>query len=466
MSTADLHQLPLSLSLFLILMMTSVYFGLLSSTPGRRTWFTVVLTSVFAFLGTLSYALSFYSMLDWRVQVVVLKAADLLFIVLVSGVCLAQAGLLPRLFRRRRRRSAPLATVAARPRLRTVLAPAPWVLFASWLVATVLLFIWPVPALEAYGPAPPHFLVAILLTALPEALYAGLAGWLFLGASVRGAPSLTLRIKNLALSGGTFSWGLLALNSAALTVAQVTFPDGVREAFADGTKLAEKLLTAAGSLSFGIALTLRYVPKVNEGIVQKVYPGLLRLQDRMEIRSWRLASSGKTRRVVKASYYASEAADLLDLHEDDLGRCLKTLQLTAVMADRSDPGNTVTPDMVKELHSLHKSVIRSGDHASQLGWPKDLSGSSRLETVTSAPLHDALEASLALTSAVRDEAQLTPDRFASSDWYHLAAVAAADAGVARPRDIRANAPAIGLVRHRVLNAYRTAKDSARKNVAG
>lgn len=465
MSTVGYQQLPFGLSVGLVFLLIAFYVAILSATEKRGTRFGGLMAAAFVLLSLGSLVLSFFPILSWRIEVVVLLVSDAVLILLISWVCLAQAGRLPR---RRGQRAQSLEEVARRPRLRTILSAAPVVMFGCWLSYGTLLLIFPAPALDATAQAPPHFLLAAFIAALPEAFFSGLAAWLYLRASGRRTPTRTLRLKNLFYSGGTFSWFAVVLIVFASMNAQVTLPDDAREAVVNGLLVAEEIFTLTSLLSFALGLTLRYVPAVSEAVVGRVYPALLRLQDRLDTLRWQRVSGGTERRLIKASYYASDAAELLGFGEEDLRRCLTTLQIAAIMAGHPDQARQsasdgITPEMARELHRLQARLLREEALASRLRWPTDLAEDQDYaaeETV--GPLHDAVEAALTLTS--RTEPDQVDERFVDSLWYGLAVAAAPDAGVIPAG--RPDGEPTNLAGRRARRAYHDAKESARQMAVG
>jgi hypothetical protein len=90
----------------------------------------------------------------WRAETLAALLTELPVIFVVSWVCLAQAGYLPT-----RRNALPIEPLAYRPRLRTVMRTAPLFLLLAWGLAAAIGLAWPSPAMQAYAPAPPQFVL-------------------------------------------------------------------------------------------------------------------------------------------------------------------------------------------------------------------------------------------------------------------------------------------------------------------
>ena len=427
---ANDQSAPLMLVVGLLVLLGSMYFAVLSSRKTKRTWSTLAATAGFTLLALIINGLSFFGLPDWRLEAMALAATGLVEVLLLSCICLAQAG---RLGRRGRRM--PLEVVARRPRLQAVLAAAPVCLLTSWLVASGIHLIWPAPVLEVFDPAPPHLLLAFLISGLPEAAYFALAGWVFLKTYGSNVPTRTLRIKNFSFSAGCFAWLFLVINATTETAVRVFAPDGTREQIVAVHVAIEHVLTLVSLVAFGLGLTLRYVPAVGHAVVRSL-PDLLILRDRLETRRWHLVNAGKVRRLVQATHHAAGAAAELGLPEEELEKRLNTLELTALLADRQiEPDRRMTPEVLRDLRNLHQEVLNEGGLVSRVRWPKTWGGAKpEMESLASATLNDALDAALALTEppSAGVDAQYRrssgPNPLANHDWYNLAAVAATGAG--------------------------------------
>jgi len=169
---------------------------------------------VFAALNLLLATLLFGSVavLDlsgWRAEIIAALLTELPVILVVSWVCLAQAG-----HSLTRHDALPIEPVACRPRLRVVLRTAPHFLLLTWALAAVIGLAWPSPAQQAFAPAPPQFVIFKWTIMASEGFYSSLAALVFTRAARSATPALRLRLKNLAFSVGMFSLALITLESA------------------------------------------------------------------------------------------------------------------------------------------------------------------------------------------------------------------------------------------------------------
>ncbi|MDP8948744.1 MAG: hypothetical protein M3N00_00640, partial [Actinomycetota bacterium] len=418
------------------------------------TWFTGLAAANSLLLGAIFFALALFGFSSWRAEVLGSMARELPFVLILSSICLAQAGRLPT-----RSQAAAFEEVERRPRLRTVLIAAPAVQLCSWFSAGVAQMIWPIPALSSFAPAPPRFLVITWLSMLPEAFYTGLAAWLFLKAAGPNAPAVRLRLKNLSFSVGTFAWLFMTLNASVHAAVRVLLPDRTREEVTAAQLGLENLLLVTSAVAYGFGLALRYAPTINEALVRRVYPTLLRSQDRLESYKWHLVTGGKVRKTIRISHYAAEAADQQGLSEEDTEKMLTTIQLIAIMKDTSSQTREITPKGARELYELQREFMRDEALASKVNWVKHWhQDNSELENIRSAPLHDALEAALDLTGHPTNSDGAVADT-PRALWHHLAALSAADAELLVAERVQEK---LGdqVAYHRALNAYNAAKKSA------
>jgi hypothetical protein len=408
-----------------ILSLTAFVFFVCLIPSSRRTWF-----GVFAALNLLLATLIFGSvaLLDlsgWRVEIMAALLTELPFIFVVSWVCLAQAGYLPT-----RRGALPIEPVACRPRLRTVLRTAPFFLLLAWALAAVIGLAWPSPAMQAYAPAPPQFVLFKWTMMISEGFYSSLAALVFAMAALSATPVLRLRLKNLAFFVGMFSLTLIAVESAIWAGVRLWAPKEIRQALVEALMPLEAFLVIVCLLAFACGLTLRYTPAIADTLLRHLQTGWLLAQERFESLKWHAVTAGRVRGVIRASHHVAEAADLQGVSRSDKEKALATVQLVAVMQDPSTEAERITPETTRELYEFQEQLLHDDALASKIGWATRWGSqtTSEFQTVKSAPLHDALEAALDLVD-YHDEQDVGRAR---PLWYHLAAVSAADAGLIDP----------------------------------
>jgi hypothetical protein len=418
----------------------------------RRTWF-----GVFAALNLLLATLMFGSVAildfsDWRAEIIAALLTELPVVFVVSRVCLAQAGHLPA-----RRDAPPIEPVAYRPRVRTLLRTAPLFLLLAWGLAAAVGLAWPSPAMRAYAPAPPQFVLFKWIMMASQGFYASLAALVFAMVARSAAPALRLRLKNLAFFVGMISLTLIAFESAVWAGARLWASDEGRRTLVEALMVLETSLTVLCLFAFACGLTLRYTPSIASTLLRRWQIGLLLAQERFEALKWRVVTSGRARGVIRASHHVTEAANLQGVSSTDTEKALTTIQLVAVMQDASTEADLITPRTAREIYNLQEQLLRDDALASKIGWATCWGSHTReFQTVKSAPLHDALEAALDLVDYQDEPAG---DR-ARPLWYHLVAVSAADAGLidaARVHALLGSQPEY----LRALEAHRAAKRLSR-----
>jgi hypothetical protein len=129
----------------------SIFLGILALSS-RRTWFGVF-AALNLFLGAVLFGMQVvFGFSGWRSEVMAALLSELPPVLLISWVCLAQAGGLHQWSG-----TLPAEAAAQHPRLRAVLRSAPLFLLLGWGLAAVVGLVWPSPAMQAYAAAPPQF---------------------------------------------------------------------------------------------------------------------------------------------------------------------------------------------------------------------------------------------------------------------------------------------------------------------
>lgn len=403
----------------------SVFMALVPAS--RRTRF-----GIFAALNFLLAAALFASQVTigfggWRSEIVAALLSELPVVFLIAWVCLAQAGSLPT-----RVAALPAEPVARRPRLRAGLKAAPLLLLLAWTSAAAIGLVWPSPAMEAYAPAPPQFVLFKWLISVPEGLYAGLAALVFAMAARSAASVRTLLLKNIAFSISMFCLLLIAVESSLLAGVRLWAADASRRATVELLLTLEAYAAAVCFLMLVLGVTLRYTPAVAATLVRRLHIGWLPARERLESFRWRTVAGGGPRGMIRASHHLAEAARLQGLPQDEEEKALATIQLVATMKDPQAERARVTPEAARKLYELQEEVLGDSDLASKIsratGW---VSHARQLQGVDDASLHDALEAALDLIDPQDTHAAHRTRPL----WHHLAAVSAADAGLVDPDSV-------------------------------
>lgn len=395
----------------------------------RRTWF-----SEFAALNLLLATLMFGSVtvLDfsgWRAEVLAALLTELPVVSVVSWVCLAQAGHLPV-----RREALPIEPVACRPRLGIVLKTAPLFLLLAWVLAAVIGLAWPSPAMQAYAPAPPEFVLFKWTMMAAEGFYSSIAALVFAVAARSTALDLRLRLKNLTFCTGMLCIALIALVSASFAGVRLWVSSDSRRTVLEALLTLETYLAAICLFSFAFGLALRYTPIISGTLLRQIHSGWLLAQERFESLTWRAITSGRVRGAIRASHHIAEAADLQGLSDSDAEKALAAVQLVAVMQNPGTDIEHITPETARELYELQEEILNDEALASKIGWTtRWRPHTHEIQTISSAPLHDALEVALDLVD-YHDE---QPDNRPRPLWHHLVAVSVADVGLVDPARVRA-----------------------------
>ena len=427
----------------------SVFLGVLALSS-RRTWFGVF-AAFNLFLGAVLFgAQVVFGFSGWRSEVMAALLSELPPVLLISWVCLAQAGGL-----HNRPGALPAEAAAQHPRLRVVLRTAPLFLLLGWAFAAVLGLVWPSPAMQAYASAPPQFVPFKWLISGVEGFYSGLAAVVFAVASRSSAATFALRLKNIAFSLALFSLAGIAVESAIVAGVRLWGTDESRREIVKALLTLEVYLAATCFIALAVGLALRYTPVIAATFLRQLHTSWLPAQERFESLKWRVVTSGQARGAIKASHHILEAARLRGFSQADTERALTAIQLVATMKDPSAERARITPEAARELYDLQESILDNDALASKISWASDWdSRVGASNTVKSEPLHDALEAALDLIDDRGDQAELRIRPL----WYHLVAVSAADVGLVSPVMVRTR---LGQQPEHVVayDAYHAAKTS-------
>lgn len=442
---------------------TSILFALvaavcvvLSRTKASNGWFAPVAAICCLFASITFGALAYFGFSSWHTQVVGSMLRELPYFVILSGVCLAQTGW--RLTRHGLSRATVPVHVRSRPRLRRALTTAPAGLLGSWFVLGVVQLIWPTPALQLYAPAPPHFLLFSLLTSAPDGFYTALITYTFCLAAGPAAPTRYLRLKNLLFSIGASAWFLMLVNANVYAAERVFLPRPLLQVTTGAHLALETTFIIASAAAFAVGLIVPRAPEENPVIARWVYPRLLRLHEAFEEARWHIARGNKLKNLVRASYYSTQAARLLQIENDDAELLHATIQLTAILSSYADPSR-ITPDNARELLDLQTKVLKG--QALPKGLPQSKEWLSELpdeDKVSAAPLYAALDAAMDFTN--RAEHREDSNDSEHPLWYYLAAIVVEDLGYADTAAIQ-SAHRHHTAYEKVFTAYSNAKSSAR-----
>jgi hypothetical protein len=442
-----------SLVLALVCFAASLFFfGVMRSS--RNTWFSGVIAMNLLALALIFGTFAIIKVYGERTEIAVALISELPFGAVVACLCVAQAGYLPR-----RIGGPPLAVVAARPRLRLLLASAGFVLPAAWMLAAIFGFMWPSSAVQALAPAPVEFVVFKWMLMAPAAFFAGFAAVLFLSAAGSGSLDMRLRLKNAAFALATFCLALVALESAVFAGVRVWLPYEARVTAISFLLAVETFLAVACVSAFILGVTLRYTPAIAAPLVRHVATRWLPEQDRFDSHRWRAVVGGVTRGVVSASYRIGVAAEHLGLSQLDAEHAVGTVQHIAAMCDSISDVATVTPESAHDLHTLQSAVVKDAGLIRKLGRIKSHDITSHFGAGHAASLHLELEAALDLM----DHAPIKRDgRDNRPLWFYLAAVGASDVGLIEASRVKV---ALGdrIEYDRALEAYSKATSSSRES---
>jgi hypothetical protein len=434
----------------------SLCFAVLALTRARGGWFAPLASANCFLIAAESVVLSDPELAPWRAQVLVMRLWELPIVTGICAMCLVQAGVLawPR------RSATPFGEAAFRPRLRRVLMAAPATMFSAWLLALVGQMIWPVPIFDPFARMTTRDFFVIAPLCLPILFYLALLSWLFAKAAGPRVPSLRLRAKNLSLFVGIFSYFLVVVNVVVGYGVQAFAPDELLRPITRAQFVLDDTLLLAVAVALPLGLALGTAPAAGELLLRTAYPALLKLRDRIEARRWQLAGSGKLRRLTRALYHANGAADLLAMSDSERARTVAAVELASILADPPDDAPEITPEKSLQLLALQRELLCDGRLAELSARSKSLDkGPSDNRETADDPLHDALEAALALTDNGRETVD-SPERFDGAHWFHLAAVIAEAASVVPPQNPPPGGSIAELTRRRVARAYQEAATRA------
>ncbi len=394
------------------------FFGVTRS--ARNTWFSGVIAMNLVTLTVIFAVLVAVDLDGERAEIAAALVSELPFLAVVACLCVAQAGYLPL-----RTGAPPLAVVAARPRLRSLLASAGLILPIAWVLAAIFGFVWPSPAVQATAPASLEFVVFKWILTVPAMVFAALAAALFLSAARSEALDMRLRLKNSVFALATFCLAAVALESALFAGARAWLPDESRLALTNLLLVAETCLAVVCVSAFLLGFFLRYSPGTAVPLVRHMATRWLPEQDRFDSHRWHAVVGGVARGVMIASYRIGAAADRLGLSQLETERAVGTVQHIAAMRAGACDAASVSPEKARHLHVLQSEVVNDDELTSKLDKLEARGLTSRFGAVHAASLHVELEAALDLIG----QAAATPNGHDERPmWFYLAAVGASDVG--------------------------------------
>ena len=409
-----------SLILALVCLAASLPFlGVMRSS--RNTWFTGVIAVNLVALAIIFGTFAIIEVGGERNEIAAALISELPFVAVVSCLCVAQAGCLPL-----RIGAPPLAVVAARPRLRLLLASAGLVLPSAWVLAAIFGFVWPSPALQTLAPAPLEFVVFRWILMVPAAFFAAFAAIFFLNAARVESLDMRLRLKNSAFAFATFCLAMVAVESAVFAGVRAWLPNETRFTITSSLLTLETGLAVACVVAFILGVALRYTPNIAIPLVRHAATRWLPEQDRFDSYRWRAVVGGITRGVTIASYRIGAAADRLGLSQSETEHAVGTVQYIAVMRDSLCDAHELSADRARDLHILQSAIVKDAGLISKLDKIEAHGNTPRFGVGHAASLHIELEAALDLMDYV-------PTKRNGHDdwplWFYLAAVGASDVGL-------------------------------------
>lgn len=393
----------------------------------------------------------------WRSEILAASVVELPAVFLISWVCLAQVGGGPN-----RPNSLPSEPVVRRPRLRGVLKWAPAVLLASWIFAVLVGFAWPSPAMQPYSSAPVQFVLFKWLLSIPQTFYAVLAAVVFAMAAMSRSSAPVLRLRNGAFSISMVSLALVGGESGLIAGVRWWVAGQRRREIVESLLAFETIIAVVCFAFLVFGLALRYTPVVAAAVLSKVHTGWLPARERLESSGWQAVAGGRTRGVARVTYRVEEAARLAGLPQFDTERAVAAIQLIAVMRTPSTERGGITPEVARELYDMEREILRDKVLGPKIqAFLRRRTDARGSQSLYAAPLEDALKAALDLTDTQADEA----DARERPLWFHLVAVASADAGLLDKEDLwKRSGDRAG--NSAAVEAYRTAKDRLRSQVFG
>ena len=356
-----------------------------------------------------------------RSEVLAASVVELPAVFLISWVCLAQVGGVTG-----GTNSSPSEPVVLRPRLRKVLGWALVALLVPWCFAVLVGLAWPSAAMQLYAPAPVQFLLFKWPVSISQAVYASLAAAVFALAAISRASAPILRLRNGAFAVSMAALALVGVESALIAGVRWWVEGPQRREIIDSLLVFEMVVAIVCFASLVLGLTLRYTPVVAAAVLRKVHTGWLPARERLESSGWQATTGGRTRGVARVTYRMQEAARLAEIPQSDVERALAAIQLIAVIQDPSTEREGITPKAARELYEMEREISRDEVLGSKLrssfGRRGGIDGA---QPAYAASLQDALKVALDLTDTQEHDAS----KESRPLWFHLVAVASADAGL-------------------------------------
>lgn len=364
----------------------------------------------------------------WRAEILVASVSELPIILLLSWVCLAQAG-----GPTSGSGSLPSEMVVRHPRVRVVLGWAPATMIFIWLLATFFGLACPSPAMQPYTSAPPQFLMFKWPISASQTVYAGLSAFVLMMVAVSPAGVAILRLRNFAFSLSMFSVMLIAAESVAFGGVRAWAGGQSRREIAAALLGFEAVATILCFVMLALGVALQYTPSIASAIVRKAHTGWLPARERLEATGWHALTGGRTRGLARVTYRLREAARVAELPQPETERAVAAVRLMAVIRDPSAETGKITPEAARELYDIEREVMHDEALASRIN-----DSLERRWTVSDpqqrydGSLQEALKATIDLTDNDTDGTGTQQQPL----WFHLVAVATADVGLVDAEDVR------------------------------
>ncbi len=353
-----------------------------------------------------------------------------------------------------------LGTLDISPRARQLLRHTPHAFVVCFALNLAMSMVWPVPVIERFGAAPPHYLLNRDFVTAAEAFFLGVAAFVPWQAAGPREPVGRIRLQHAAFFGAHVLLVSIALNTYSAVCFRIFVGDDpLRRSLIESTLARESWLGAGAATLYVIALALYYTNDKRMRTIA-LFSKWQRARRELDQRLWSLENEEFAERFPTYGLISAAAWELVerassersedDFRPADVRTTLDTFKLFAIAADAEGCIRQPEDAALASVQRYQESMLR-GAATAGMSWP-----------ITSAPTpHLAYSvAADPLPQAVRMLRQFLKDRreprlLGEPQWFQLAVLCAAHAGIlTREKDRAVRRP--GAVMDRVARAYQNA----------
>lgn len=385
-----------------------------------------------------------------RLRALAAAPVNFALIMMVAAICTIQA------------RS--LGTVDISPRARRWLRYTPRIFILGFAGHLAMSLALPVPVLERFSDAPLYYLANRAFVTLPEATLLGIAAFVSFQAAGSQEPVRLIRLQHACFCSAQAMLVITAFNTYSIVGFRVLVEDYLlRRGLIEGALQREVWLAIAAALLYVIGFALYYTNDVRTRTIRR-FSAWRRIRQELDQTLWAMETGAFRKRLPNYDCVIEAARELVDRSGSDGTRdfedsqirlALDTLKLFVLIAESGKYPHNRQDIGFDTLPYYHRALLRElqdGDitwTVTSLRRDHDLTYS-----VVNDPLPEAVK-------RVRELLHGSSSRYliAEPQWFQLATVAAADAGLIeqerKQQILHGHA-----VKERVLRAYDNAKLAA------